>query len=438
MSIANNYSKKCITPEEATAKIKSDSILAIGMAIGQPPALLRALADRIQSDDIKNLKVYYKLAFQHISDTLYQKGVIEKINANSFFLSPFDKPLIKRGLEEGRKYINFVPSHFSRLPSVFSDIIKPDAFMVTVSPMDKGGFFSLGTNNDYTSTALRSAKYVMVEVNKNMPRVFGQSQVHIDEVDAIIENDQPLMEFPPKPISAEEEKIAMVIAKEIPDGATLQLGIGALPAAIVGQLKNHKDLGVHTELLSNAFIDLIKQGVITNKKKTLHPYKNVFTLALGDRQLYDFMDDNASFESYPSSYVNDPYIIGKNDNLISVNSAIEVDLYGQINAEFIGGHQYSGSGGQFDFIRGSIRSKGGKSFVAFPSTAKKGQASRIVNKLQGLATDTRMDVDYIVTEYGMVRLRGKSNSERARALIEIAHPNFRDELVKQAESVRLI
>jgi len=278
---------------------------------------------------------------------------------------------------------------------------------------------------------------VIVEVNKNMPRVFGDALVHVSEVDAIVENHIPLVNIPYKEPDPLSMKIAQAIAEQIPDGATLQLGIGNLPNAVAMQLTERRDLGIHSELFSHAFVQLIKCGAVTGRKKTLHPRKHVFTFAIGDREVYDFIDDNPSMESYPSSYVNDIHVIAQHDNMISVNTAIEIDLYGQVNAEFINGHQYSGSGGQFDFVKGASFSKGGKSFIGLKSSAKEATISCIVPRVQ-MATDTRMDVEYIVTEYGCVNLRGKSTRERALALISIAHPNFRDKLKRHAKSINLI
>jgi itaconate CoA-transferase len=303
--------------------------------------------------------------------------------------------------------------------------------------MDKSGHFSLGTNNDYASIVLRHCDRVIVEVNRNMPRVFGDSLVHISEVDAIVENDVPLVQLPYHEPDPDSMKIGKCIAEQIPDGATLQLGIGNLPNAVAKYLTNHNDMGIHSELFSHAFVHLIKSGVVNGRKKTLHPRKHVFTFAMGDDKVYEFINDNPSMESYAASYVNDIHIIKQHDYMMSVNTAIEVDLYGQVNAEFINGHQYSGSGGQFDFVKGASFSKGGKSFIGLKSAAKNGTISGIVPRVQ-MATDTRMDVEYIATEYGCVNLRGKSTRERALELISIAHPNFRDELMAYAKSIVLI
>jgi itaconate CoA-transferase len=363
--------------------------------------------------------------------------VLSKLVARNFFIGEPDRKVIEQGIAEGRKYLSYIPCNFSQIPRALTEHVHVNTFMVTVSPMDVSGHFSLGTNNDYASTVIRKCDRVIVEVNKNMPRVFGDSLVNISEVHAIVENHVPLPEIPSRPPDEDSLKIGKFIAEQIPNGATLQLGIGNLPNAVAHYLADRNDLGIHSELFSPAFVGLIRSGVANGKKKTLHPRKHVFTIAMGDADMYAFMNDNPAMESYSSAYVNDLRIIAQHDNLMSVNTAIEIDLYGQVNAEFINGHQYSGSGGQFDFVKGAAFSKGGKSFIALKSAAKNGTISCIVPHVQ-MATDTRMDVEHIVTEYGCVNLRGKSTRERAALLTSIAHPNFRDELTRYARSINLI
>jgi itaconate CoA-transferase len=307
--------------------------------------------------------------------------------------------------------------------------------MVTVAPMDRHGYFSFGTNGDYSIDVARSCKTLVVEVNANMPRTFGHGLLHISEVDAIVENTVPLFEPPLHENTPGDAQIAAYIRDMIPDRACIQFGIGGVPGAVCATLKDHKDLGIHTELLTPSMIELIEAGAVTNKYKNVHRYKTLFTLALGTRETYEFMNDSPSMEVGAASYVNDPHIIGQNDNVISVNSFIEIDLFGQVNAEFLLGHQFSAPGGQLDFVRGAYRSEGGKSFLAATSTAARGKASRIVPLLSAPVTDPRMEVEHVVTELGVRDLRGKSSTERARALIEIAHPRFRDELTAAAKGI---
>lgn len=431
------YASKLTTPAKAVAGIADGETIAPGMAIGQPPALLSAIADRVRSNDLKGLRVYYKIAMEPMAKSLLADDVIEKIDAHSFFISGPDHAIIKRQAQGGRKLVSFVPVHFSQLPRLFEEAIKLDTFVITVAPMDVGGFFSLGTNNDFASTAARNCKRLIIEVNRNMPRVFGQSQIHVSEVSAIVENDVPLIEAGSAEPSPEGLAIGRLIAPMVPNGATLQLGIGKVPSGVALALGDHEDLGIHTELFSPVMADLIRKGVINGTRKTLNPRKHVFTLAFGTTDSYAFMDNNSSMESYASSYVNDVRVIAQHDDFISINTAIEIDLYGQVNAEFIGEHEYSGSGGQFDFVKGASLSKRGKSIIAIQSTARNGTLSAIVPRVS-MVTDVRMDVEYVVTEHGVANLRGKSTKERADALIAIAHPSFREELTAAAHKVTLI
>lgn len=431
------YAAKLTTPARAVATIKSGSTLCLAMGVGMPSGLAQAVSERVLSGDLKDLNLYYQHSVKYSEETLIRPEVLSLVNARCFFMGDPDRKMVKLGLGVGKKYLSYVPINFSNIPRVLSEYVKPATFVVTVSPMDKSGHFSLGTNNDYASVLVRTCPRVIVEVNRNMPRVFGDSLVHVSEVHAIVENDAPLVQVPYRDPDPDSMKIGKCIAEQIPDGATLQLGIGNLPNAVALHLADRNDLGIHSELFSHAFVRLIKSGVVNGRKKSLHPRKHVFTFAMGDDEVYDFLNDNPSMESYASSYVNDIHVIKQHDNMMSVNTAIEIDLYGQVNAEFINEHQYSGSGGQFDFVKGASFSRGGKSFIGLKSAAKNGTVSCIVPHVQ-MATDTRTDVEYIVTEYGCVNLRGKSTRERAMALVSIAHPNFRDELTAYAKSITLI
>ncbi|WP_267306596.1 acetyl-CoA hydrolase/transferase family protein [Mycobacterium barrassiae] len=431
------YAAKLTTPERAVAPIANGEIVSCGMAIGQPPALLAATADRLRSGDLGRIRLYYKIAMEPLGSTLLAEDVIEKVDAHSFFIGAPDHQIIKRQAESGHKLVSFVPVNFSQIPRLFTEVIDLGTFLVTVSPMDSGGYFSLGTNNDFASMAARRANRLIVEVNDNMPRVFGQSQIHVSEVTAIVENHVPLIEAGASEPSPEGRVIGGLVAPMVPDGATIQLGIGKIPSGVAAALGEHSDLGIHTELFSPAMADLIRKGVVTGSRKTLHPRKHVYTVAFGTTESYAFMNNNSAFESYPSDYVNDIRTIAAHDNFVSINTAIEIDLYGQVNAEFIGDHEYSGSGGQYDFVKGASLARNGKSIIALASTARKGQLSTIVPRAS-MVTDARMDVEWVVTEYGAVNLRGKSTKERADALISIAHPDFRADLTAAARSVTLI
>ncbi len=432
-----DYAAKLTTPAKAVEGIANGSTLCLALAVGMPEGLARAVADRILAGNLEDLNLYYQHSMKYSEETLIRPEVLSKVDARCFFMGDPDRKMVQIGLKEGRKYLSYVPINFSNIPRALTEHIHVNTFVVTVSPMDASGHFSLGTNNDYASTVLRHCDRVVVEVNRNMPRVFGDSLVHVSEVQAIVENHVPLVSVPYVEPDADSMKIGRCIAEQIPDGATLQLGIGNLPNAVALLLGDSNDLGIHSELFSHALMRLVKSGVANGRKKTLHPRKHVFTFAIGDDEVYQFLNDNPSMESYASSYVNNIDIIAQHDNMMSINTAVEVDLYGQVNGEFINGHQYSGSGGQFDFVKGASFSKGGKSFIGLKSAAKNGTISCIVPRVQ-MATDTRMDVEHIATEYGCVNLRGRSTRERALALISIAHPNFRDELTKHAKSINLI
>lgn len=431
---AAEYRKKLTTAQKAVAVIQNGDTLVHGLSIAEPPALLAAVANRARIGDLKGIKVYSLLPLTHAASTVLAPDLSDCIEAYTWFVSAQDRGMVRVGLD------NFIPNYFYQVPRLCREFMEIDCMVTTVSPMDKAGFFSFGTANDFTSTAARHCKRLIVEVNERMPRVFGDSLLHISEVDAVVENTQPLLELDSGKPKPEAEKIGRLIAEMIPDGATIQLGFGEIPNAITAYLSGHKDLGIHTELFVSGMVDLIEKGVVTGRKKTLHPLKNVFTVAQGSTRMYEFMDNNPSMESYPVSHTNDPAVIAQNDRMISINSILEVDLLGQANAEFLDGAQYSGTGGQLDFVRGAFNSKDGKSILAFYSTAKHGTASRIVSRfLPGtVVTTPRMDVHYLVTEYGVINLKGKSTRERALAIISIAHPDFREDLLRQAEDLYFV
>ena len=301
--------------------------------------------------------------------------------------------------------------------------------------MDKNGYFSFGTVNSYSAAMLEKARRVFVEVNRNQPRAVCGGQVHISRVDAIVEHDCELPVLPPTVLDETSLTIGGLIAEQIPDGACIQLGIGAIPDAVGAALKSKHDLGIHTEMFTDSMVELIECGAVNNSKKQLHPGVSVTTFAFGSKRIYDFIDDNPAIAILPVDYVNDPAVICRNDNMISINAALEVDLWGQVCAESVGTKHISGSGGQIDYVRGACQSKGGKSFIAFPSTAKGGTISKIKSILTpgAVVTTSKNDVDYIVTEYGVAHLRGEPLSSRARQLIAIAHPDVRDELTFEAK-----
>jgi itaconate CoA-transferase len=440
MDIDSVYQSKWTTPEEAVATIPSGSKLSMGMAMSEPPALLKALAQRAAAGGIGNVKVYYFEATKIAGETILRYELNDRIHPYCMFVTASERALIKRGLADGgRKVVNYVPNNFHQAPRLLIEDIGIDAFVCTVSPMDRHGYFSFGVGNDYSSKVARSAKRLIVEVNKNMPRVGGNgAALHVSEVDVIVENDVPLLELPNRAAAPEDEAIGHTIAGLVPDGACLQMGVGALPNLVCSALKDRNDLGIHTEALNGGLVDLVQAGVVTNQRKTIDRGKTVFTFAMGQKAMYDFLDDNPAVESRPVDYINDPRIIAQNDNVISINATIQIDLTGACNSEHMLGHQYSASGGQLDFVRGAFASKGGKSIIAARSTAAKGKVSRIVAQIEGPVTTPRIDTHYVVTEFGAINLKGLSSTERARALIALAHPEFREELTHSAKSLYLI
>ncbi len=427
------YKKKLRSAAEAVQLIPSRGTLSMGMGVSEPPALLAALEQRILRREIENLRVYYSHSVAAASAILKYE-YMDVIKPHPFFPVAAERELARRGALEGKKVVFYMPGNFSRMPRVLADI-GMDTFVVMVAPMDKGGFFSCGTNGDYTIPTAQSAKKLIVEVNPRMPRVFGDSAVHISDVDAIVEHESALAQFPARAPTENDVAISKLIIEMVPDRATLQIGVGGVPNAICAALTGHHDLGVHTELMTPPLVALIQSGAVTNRYKHINKFKNVYTLALGDDAMYEFLNDNSSMELYPVNYVNNTEVIGRNDKVVSINAFLQVSLDGEVNSEVALGRQYSAPGGQLDFVRGAQRSRGGKSILTAYSTAAHGTVSRIVPKIEGPATDPRSEVEYVVTEYGVINLRDLSTPERAEALIGLAHPKFRADLERRAKEI---
>ena len=427
------YREKLMTADEAVASVADGSLLIYGAGLAEPPVVLWAFANRLRAGDLKRLRVLSGPSMQSAKDTVLALDLADCVERCSTFLGVSDRNVAQVGLEY------YLPNHFHQLPRLIEGM-GVDVAATVVSPMDRAGFFTFGVANDFISTAARCAKRLIVEVNEFMPRVHGDSRVHVSEVAAVVENHQPLPEIARTDPEPADEAIGRAIAGMVPDGATIQIGIGGLPSAVCGFLGGHRDLGIHTEYLGQSMIDLIKQGVVTGARKTLHLRKHVFTVAAGDREMLELMHDNPAFESYPVSYTNHPAVVARNDDMISINSVLEVDLLGQANAEFLAGHQFSGSGGQLDFVRGAYDAKRGKSILAFHATARNDTVSRIVPRLAPgtMVTTPRNDTHYLATEFGITDLKGKSTRERALAIIELAHPKFRDELLRAAEDMYIL
>lgn len=418
------YKSRICTAEEAVQCIKSGDTVVVGHACAEPQTLTRAMSERYQ--ELENVKVVHRVGQ---GKSLY---VQPKMEGHFRHISLFGGPSTRQAIAEGRA--DFIPRNISEIPELFTEGYIPlDVALVTVSPPDEHGFCSLGISIDYTLKAAKSAKTIIAQVNNNMPRTHGDSFLRVEEIAYFVPVDEPLIEIPRPEITEAEKAIGAYIADLIEDGSTLQLGIGAIPDAILFALKDKRDLGIHTEMFSDGVMELVEAGVINCSKKTLHPNKIVSTFIMGTKDLYEWVDDNAFIEMHSEDYVNDPYVIAQNYKMVSINSALQVDVLGQVAADTLGPRQYSGVGGQVDFIRG-VKRAGGKSIIAMRSTAAGGKVSRIVPALyEGTAvTTTRTDVDYIVTEYGVAELNAKTNQQRLKALIEISHPDFREQIAEEA------
>lgn len=433
-----HYRAKLTDAATAVQAVDSGSSVAIGQAASQPRGLLQALAARAKAAQIDAVKLFYFHAEKPMADTVLRYELMGRFLPHSMFLQPAERDLIRQGERDGRKVVYFIPTAFSQSVRVFADSIPVDTCLVTVSPMDEHGYFTFGTNNDYTSSVARQARILIVEVNPNMPRVFGASSLHISEVDVITESDAPLPELPQRAATELDHTIGAHVAALVPERACLQIGVGGLPQAVCEALRDRTDLGIHSEVFTPALADLVARGVITGRYKSINRGKVVFTFAMGDRGFYDFLNDNVALESHPVDYVNDPAVIARNDNVVSVNSTVEMDLTGACNSEHLNGHQYSAAGGQLDFVRGAYASRGGVSVIAFASTTRGHTISKIVPRLSGPVTTPRNETHYVATEFGSVNLKGLSSSQRAEALIRLAHPDFRDSLTEHARSMHLL
>jgi 4-hydroxybutyrate CoA-transferase len=426
-----NYQSRIVTADEAVKHIKSGDRVFLTGNCSVPQMTLAALVK--YAPNIQNVEICQALT---IGPADYVDPSMEgHLRVNTLFISPN----VRKAVNEGRA--DFTPVLLSEFPLLFRKKNLPvDVALIHISPPDEHGFCSLGIEVGLTKSAAESAKTVIAEVNQQMPRTLGDSFIHVSKLHWIVPVDYPLPELAMGSEGPSEviEAIAEHIAELIPDGATMQLGIGAIPDAVLKFLFEKKDLGIHTELFSDGVIDLVESGVLTNARKTLHPGKIIAGFIIGTKRLYDWVDDNPLIELHPTEHVNDPFVIAQNDRMVAINSAIEVDLTGQVCADSIGPKLYSGVGGQLDFIYGASRSKEGVPIIALPSTAK--NFSRIVGMLKqgaGVVT-TRNHVHYIVTEYGIADLYGKTIRQRAHALINIAHPDFRDELTYQARELHYI
>ena len=421
-SWTDTYRSRVVTADRAVAEIRSGQRVYIHPGAAEPEGLVRALIDR--APELRGVEVIHLL-------TLGEAGYVKPGMEASFrHVAMFVGANVREAIGHGRA--DYMPVSLSEIPALFTSGLLPiDVCLIQVSPPDEHGFCSFGVGVDCTKTAADVARTVIAEVNTQMPRTLGDSFIHVSKLDYIVESQRPILELPRRPAEEVHRGIARHVADLVEDGATLQLGIGGIPDAVLKGLTDRKDLGIHTEMFSDGVMELVEAGVITNDRKTLHRGKIISGFLIGSTKLYEFVHNNAMVELHPNDYTNDPFVIAANDRMVAINSALQVDLTGQVCADSMGTTIYSGVGGQADFMRGAARSKGGKPVIALPSTAKNGAITRIVPTLDpgaGVVT-TRADVHYVVTEYGAAFLHGKSLRQRAEALIGIAHPDFRERLL---------
>lgn len=438
MNFAEEYKRKLKTPEEAVKLVKDGDWVDYSVGIGFPVLLDAALAKR--KDELRDIKIRGSLAMQPIQ-AVEQDRERRTFTYNSWHCSGYERKLCDEGL------CNYIPMIFRNMASYYRRYLTVNVAMISVAPMDSKEFFNFSMVNCTTRAILDAADLIILEVNEHMPHVYGGQEdcIHISEVDVVVEGEhKPLAQLPVPPATEIDEKIASLLLPHIPDGATIQLGIGGMPNS-VGKLmaeSDLKDLGMHTELLSDGFVDLYEAGKLTNSRKTLHRGKGVFGIALGSQRLYDWVGENQGLLSFPMDYVNQPSVMAQMENMISINNCIAIDLYGQVSSESAGTRHISGTGGQLDFSTGAYDAPGGKGFICMTSSYrdKAGNLkSRILPKFTegDIITTPRTQAFYIVTEYGIVNLAGRSTWERAELLISLAHPDFRDELIAAADKQKI-
>jgi len=429
MAWQEEYRKKSVTPHEALRAVESGARVYIHPGCAEPETLVEALIERAPA--VRNVEIVHLLTLGR-ADYIAPE-MIGHFRHNAMFIGAN----VREAVNDGRA--DYTPIYLSEIESLFESGQMPlDVALIQVSPPDEHGFCSFGVGVDTTLTAAKCARIVLAQVNDQMPRTFGDSFIHVGHLDAVVEVSRPLCELPHEPITDLHRAIARNVAGLIEDGDTLQLGIGGIPDAVLLELAGRRDLGIHTEMISDNAIPLIESGVINGRRKSLHPRKIVLGFVLGRKPLFDFVHDNPIFEFRPTSYTNNPYVIAQNDRMVAVNSTLQVDITGQVCSDSIGQYLYSGFGGQVDFIRGARHSKGGKPIIAMPATAKNTTVSRIVPVLtpgSGVVA-SRASIHYVVTEFGVAYLHGRSIRQRAEALIQIAHPNFREPLYEYCEKTK--
>lgn len=431
MSIQELYQGKRMAAGEAVRQVRNGDFIIVPTGVGEPPTLLTALSE--QRRDFRDVKVAQILALRKYA--YIDPETVDNVRHVAFFYGGATRP----GGQAG--WIDFIPNYFSEVPGMIDrGQIPADVVFSMASPMDAHGYFSLSLGADYTMAAIRKARAVVLEVNPNVPFAYGNCHVHISQVSALVESSEPLLEVGLPKIGPVQEAIGKYVAELIDDGSTLQIGYGGIPDAVVMQLTHKKDLGIHTEMIGDGILTLVESGAVTNRRKTCFPGKMIATFALGSSRLHRFMDRNPMLEMHPVDLTNDPALAGQNDKLVAINATLQIDLVGQCGSESLGCLPYSGTGGQSDFVRAANRSRDGKAFIVLPATAKDNTISRIVPTLTpGTHISTsKNDINYVVTEFGVAQLRGKSAKQRAQELIAIAHPDFRGELTAQAKAINLL
>ncbi|MEY4139651.1 MAG: hypothetical protein RLZZ371_1833 [Pseudomonadota bacterium] len=431
MSFQAIYQSKRVSAEDALDQIHNGDFIIVPTGVGEPPTLLTALSQqRRRFHDVKVVQLLAVRKFDY-----FDTETADHVRHMAFFFGGASRA----GGQNGS--IDFFPCSFSDIPVMIQrDQIPADVVFAMASPMDEKGYFALSLGPDYTMAAVAKARTVVLEVNPNVPFTYGNCHVHVSQVSALVESDAPVMEVGLPKIGPVQQAIGKYVADMIDDGSTLQIGYGGIPDAVVMQLTGKRDLGIHTEMIGDGILTLIESGAITHRKKNYLPGKMVATFALGSKKLYQFMERNPALEMHPADFTNDPYLAGQNDKLMSINATLQIDLLGQCGSESLGPLPYSGSGGQVDFVRAANRSQGGKSFIVLPSTAKDDSLTRIVPTLTPgtHVTTSKNDVNYVVTEFGVAQLRGKSAKQRAQEMIAIAHPDFRAELTEGARRLKLL
>lgn len=432
MQYKEEYKKKLLDIEEILKKIKSHDNVVVALGASQPVKFLSNL--HLIKDRVEGVNIISCLLLKEYEFFKYVGRENSSFTLESWYLGNFERALYKQGKA------TFIPNNLHAAATDKIQAKKINVFVGTATPIDKNGYFSLSLGLVYEKDMVENADLVILEINENLPKTYGDTHIHISEVDYVFESNEPLLEVPSVEATEIEKRIGEYVSDLIEDGSTIQLGIGGIPNAIAQFLHEKKDLGIHTEMMTEGMVDLIEKGIVTNAKKSMFKGKTIAAFVMGTKRLYEYVNENISVEIHRGRFVNDPYVVAQNNKMVSINTSLQVDLTGQVCSESFGFEQYTGTGGQLDMHRGAVMSKGGKGIIAMRSSVKNDTISTIVPVLPlgSFITIPRQDIDYIVTEYGVAHLRGKNLRERALEMINIAHPNFRDWLKSEAKKMNLI